>query len=541
MNKIVLAVVGMLSLTQCDTDQLHKLNINPQAVNEINLNFMFTAAQLGSASGGAAGDNRYIDWRTNIGMCGYAIQQLANVNGGIAPGDKYTDNPETASAPFEFLYGDELRNIAEVLKETGDGGYDEGNKQNLRNAARVLRAFLFQRLTDYYGSIPYFDALSATNVGGTFYPGYDKQKDIYMDLLKEMHEATAGFDASLPDDGFKAGDLYYSGDIAKWKKFGYSMMLRLAMRMSTVDPGIAGPYIQEAIAGGVFTSNDDNVIVPMALAPSQWVNQNGISRAFYPGDGGQPSFLSKTLVDWLKGADASTTSDDDPRLMIISGGIATWTAAAFTPVNVNPLQQKGMPNGLDPTLLAQAEGVPAPGSVDQDATYSKINFKMLQNDESYMLMNYGEVELMLAEAAVRGLGGLSAGQAAAHYAAGVKGSMQMYTIYDPSLTVADGAVTTYLALPEKMLTGAADHDLELIGNEYWVNHFLNWWEAWSNWRRTNYPKLTPTNYPNNITNGTIPQRLRYPNAEVAGNPNFAAGSTTPNNYTTRVWFAGGPE
>jgi hypothetical protein len=80
----------------------------------------------------------------------------------------------------------------------------------------------------------------------------------------------------------------------------------------------------------------------------------------------------------------------------------------------------------------------------------------------------------------------------------------------------------------------------MIGDQYWVNHFLNWWEAWSNWRRTNFPVLVPVNYPGNSTGGTIPQRLRYPQEEVGGNPNFG-GSTQPNELTTKVWWAGGPE
>lgn len=151
-------------------------------------------------------------------------------------------------------------------------------------------------MTDYYGNVPYFEAIQADK--GVFFPKYDKQKDIYTDLLKELEEATAAFTAVDPNDGFAAADLYYDGDINKWKRWGYSLMLRLAMRVSNVDPAMANTYVQKAIAGGVFTSNDDNVIVPMAEAPSIWTNQNGISRAFLPGDGGQAKFLSKTLIDF---------------------------------------------------------------------------------------------------------------------------------------------------------------------------------------------------------------------------------------------------
>src|SRR5258707_1002342 len=109
-------------------------------------------------------------------------------------------------------------------------------------------------------------------------------------------------------------------------KWGYSLMLRLAMRVSNVNAGLANTYVAKAVAGGVFASNADNVWVPMALTPSIWTNRNGISRAFYPGDGGQPAFLSKRLIDWLKGSDQTITADDDPRLMIVTGGIGDWTA-----------------------------------------------------------------------------------------------------------------------------------------------------------------------------------------------------------------------
>jgi len=101
---LLLLLAAIIPMVGCDTENLHNLNVNPQAVTQIDLNFMFTAAELGSASGGSAGDNRYIDWRTNIGMGAYLIQQLANAGGGIAPGDKYTENFESSNAPFEFFY-----------------------------------------------------------------------------------------------------------------------------------------------------------------------------------------------------------------------------------------------------------------------------------------------------------------------------------------------------------------------------------------------------------------------------------------------------
>jgi hypothetical protein len=511
----------------CDTKELHDLNINPQALNEINLNLIFTSAELGIASNGTSGDNRYIDWRTNIGMCAYAIQQLANAGGGIAPGDKYMVNAETNSAPFDFSYNDQLKNLAEILKQSGPGGFGEGKYLNMRQAARILRAFSFARLTDFYGNIPYSEANKGTE--GIFFPKYDSQDAVYADLLKELDEASSALSASNADEGFAAADFIYKGDIAKWKKFGYSLMLRLAMRISNVDATKAATYVTKAAAGGVFTSNADNVWVAMADGPGEWTNQNGISRAFDPGDGGQPAYLSAKLVDFLKGTNANSVADDDPRLMIISGGIGDWNAAGYTPITLDPLKQKGMPNGYDQAMLDKLEGK----AVILPKTYSRINVKMLQDSDPYMIMNYGEVELLLAEAIERKIGTGISGTAKSHYEAGVKASMQMYTPYDASLTVSDAAVTAYLTTYPY---GTAKPALEMIGEQLWVNKFFNWWEAWSDWRRTGFPKLNPVNYPGNVTNGTIPVRLRYPTNEVAGNPNYKTGATLPDDFTTKVWW-----
>lgn len=530
-NKLFLSVllVAVLAVA-CDTDKLHELNINPNAVSKIDLNYVLTAAQLGSAAGGSAGDNRYIDWRTNIGMCAYAIQQLGHIAGGIAPGDKYTDNPESNNAPFEFLMGDVGKNTALIIKQTGPGGYAEGKNNNLRQATRILRVFNFHRLTDYYGNVPYSEANKGLE--GIFYPVYDNQESIYKDLLKELDEASAALSASDPafdQSGFSRADLIYKGDVAKWKKWGYSLMLRLAMRVSYVDAALANTYVTKAIAGGVFTSNSDNVWIPMAVGPSQWTNQNGISRAFYPGDGGQPSYLSKVLIDWLKGTNAGVTTDDDPRLMIMSGGIGKWLTSGFTPEpgGTDPLNQKGLPNGNDQSQIDALEGK----AVVQETTFSRINPKLLDLNDPYMLMNYGEVKLLLAEAANRGIGGATGAQA--HYDEGVKASMQMYTPFDASFAVSDAAVTTYLTT-YPYVAGATG--LRKIGEQVWANKFMNWWEAWSDWRRTGFPLLTPTNYVGNLTGGKIPTKLTLPSAEVAGNPNYATGATQPDLLTGKVWW-----
>ena len=115
LNKIsVLVLVAVVLMAGCNTDTLQDLNINPQAVDQIDLNYLFSEASLGIASNGSSGDNRYTDWRTNIGMGSGAIQQRAFTGGIGNIGDKYGDNSETNAAPFEFTSNDQLKNISQV-------------------------------------------------------------------------------------------------------------------------------------------------------------------------------------------------------------------------------------------------------------------------------------------------------------------------------------------------------------------------------------------------------------------------------------------
>jgi len=519
-SKIILFTCAVATpFASCDTDTLHNLNINPQALNEVNMNFLFSAAQLGAASGGSEGDNRYIDWRTNIGYCAYWMQHLANAGtGGLAAGDKYFENVESDNAPWEFMYGGQLKNLQEVLKQTGVGGFEEGKRKNTREASRILRAFLFLRLVDYYGNIPYTEGLQG--IEGIFLPGYTSGADIYTDLLKELDEAGDAISAANPDDGFASSDMYFQGNVDKWKRWANSLRLRMAMRMSAVNAAAAGPIITDALSGaGVLQSNADNVWVPMSETPGLWTNQNGISRAFIPGDGGQSRVMGKTLIDALKlGAG---TADDDPRLMIFTEGVNG---------NADPAAQVGMPNGLDAGTLDIYTGIV--GS-NPNQLFSLVNMKLLDRADPYLLMSYSEVELLLAEAKERALGTVP-GTAQSHYEAGVKAAMQMYVPYDASFVVSDAAVTAYLAA-HPYTPGAGG--LTQIATQMWISKYLNWWEAWSDWRRTGLPVLVEVNYSGNITGGKIPSRLRYPSHEVATNSeNIAAGGTSPDTHIGKVFW-----
>ncbi|HTF27308.1 MAG TPA: SusD/RagB family nutrient-binding outer membrane lipoprotein, partial [Flavitalea sp.] len=119
--------------------------------------------------------------------------------------------------------------------------------------ARIWKAFILLRVTDYYGPIPYFNIGSSDKT-----ISYDAQKDIYYDLFKEVTEATADLASHLNSISFSDQDQIFAGDNSKWLKFGNTLRLRMALRISQVDPDKAKAEAEAAVVGGVMTDVADD-------------------------------------------------------------------------------------------------------------------------------------------------------------------------------------------------------------------------------------------------------------------------------------------
>ncbi|RZK33978.1 MAG: SusD/RagB family nutrient-binding outer membrane lipoprotein, partial [Hymenobacter sp.] len=151
---------------------------------------------------------------------------------------------------LEERYSSHQCYVQEVIKAvTGDG-----SKVNLLAEARIWRVYCFSRLTDLYGDIPYSQA-GQGYTSSIYAPVYDAQKDIYANMLAELEAAASSLDATKTT--FGTSDLVYGGNTTQWKKFAYSLMLRLGMRMTKVDATMAQTWATKAIAGGVILADAD--------------------------------------------------------------------------------------------------------------------------------------------------------------------------------------------------------------------------------------------------------------------------------------------
>jgi hypothetical protein len=149
------------------------------------------------------------------------------------------------------------------------------------------------------------------------------------------------------------------------------------------------------------------------------------------------------------------------------------------------------------------------------------------------ILTYAESELLLADAAAR----WGIGDAATHYENGVLAAITELSAYGTASAISDADAQAYYdSNPYDPANG-----LEMINTQFWAATFFNEYEAWSNWRRTGFPVLTPVNYHGNVTQGTIPRRLAYPLSERQSNTanyNAAVTASLPNgdNLTSRIWW-----
>lgn len=513
-----LMLTGMLTaatmLVSCD-DGFEEMNKNPNALTDPVLENVFTYNIVKTAGTG------YENHRANLIYCGAIVQHFASLNT-YWSGDKYLSNVEYYSAYFDTGYQNQVKEIEQIIALTKGNA----NLVNKYNIARIWRAYIYSRMTDLYGDVPYSQAGQGylTNV---YSPKYDKQSAIYADLLNELDQASTSLAAGK--DAYGTADPVYASDITKWKRFANSLMLRLGMRLTKVDAASAQTYVKKAIAGGVMQSNDDIAKLKHYDTNDNNRNLDGNTLKTQEYDatnlkGKANSKLSKTFIDFLQ-------NSADPRLPYIA---TLWQGNADPSTfatSSDPAVQKGLPNGYDNTTIKTLIA----GWNDASITaYSEANLNYVaSNTAPTMFQTYAEVELLLAEAAVRGWGD---GQAAAHYNKAVTAAISMFSLYGADIPAS--SITAYLT-KNPFTTVSSDKQMEQIATQYWVVNFLNSYEAFANWRRTGYPVLTPTNYAGNDTGGTIPRRLKYPQSEASKNAaqyNAAIAQQGPDLFTTRVWW-----
>jgi hypothetical protein len=441
------------------------------------------------------------------------VQQVITPFGSSLSGGNYNIfNPSNTTPIWVNFYQSVLKQVVYVIDKTKA----DQNKTNLYNEARIWKCYAFMILTDTYGDIPYSEAAKGF-LEGISKPKYDKQELIYKDILKELDEASAALDATKTTS---VGDILYGGNIVKWKRFGYSLLLRAAMRLTKIDPATAQTYVKKAVAGGLMQSNADNSVMRHTSLYQNWIAVHLTAREkanFY---------LAKPFVDFLK-------NNNDPRLQSISVrhvGAKSGADQAAPRTTTDPTVQIGMPMGYDDVSIKNTFATYGTASLYD---YSQVNLTtILKTDAPEYHLTYGQTQLLLAEAIFRGW---TTGDADATYKSGIRAHMLQMAEYDTKAAIAADKIQVYV----DGNTLQVGKELEQINNQYWVASFINGSETFANFRRSGFPALTKNPYPGSEIKGNFISRLPYPDSETITNQenlNSAIKNQGPNDLNSKVWW-----
>ena len=525
----LIVVCCVAALGGCDKDFVD-VNTNPYAANSVDPALLFAGAQ-----------------RTHLGTwtAEHSIVQhfVVPYNTGANLGFNFNEDIDAVSIPkWDQSYAlgwinvptgaitnyAPVKNYIQAINLLGPGT----TRVNLLSMLRIWKAQVFMGLADTYGDVPYSEA--GKGLSNNFFPKYDNDAVVYDSVYKEIKEAIATLNPSADQ---VPADLFYgvnghsttrttnaADQVAKWRKLGYSLLLRLGMRYSKLNTTKAAAIVAEAFTGGVMTSNADNAFVKYDGTLFTQLD-NAALRNF-----SQFNYAAEPFVNHLK-------STVDPRAKFI---VANFSNPGNVNAQSNPdtvlANQFGAPIGVTDAQIT-AVGSPYRGARGGGLNYSQINVWTVASPAAPdFYVTYAQTSLLLAEAAKRGWIPGGDAQAKIYYDNAIAADMATYTLYPGTSAIPSGDVTAYTNSPAVAYTPA--DALRLINTQYWIVNIRNGAEAFANFRRSGFPALSPNLY-NNKLNGGFVRRLSYPDVEASANTtNYQAASAAigGDKLTSRVFW-----
>lgn len=358
-----------------------------------------------------------------------------------------------------LLYRDVLQDFTNAQKQINAqkalGPIEEAVKKNTIAILDVQIVMVYQTLVDLFGNVAYSEAL---DIKTHPYPKYDDAKSIYLDLASRLDIAIANMDVT--NESFGSADLVYQGDIAKWKTLANSVKLKMGLHLADVDPAKAKQMVESAYNSGVMMNESETAlfqyfssVTDMNPLYDNLVNESQIIIS---------AFFANELND-----------KEDPRRDFF-------------------FNKNSKING-------EYKGAPyAQQVIYGDYTNTGARLKLKTNPG--VLFDYTETCFLLADAANRGFN--VGGTSEQYYTNGVKASMKFWG-------VADVDTQTYLARTDVAFSTALGTDKQKIAYQLWIAYYNRGFEAWTEYRRLDYPVLTAPSTAVPEAEGKIPVRNIY--------------------------------
>jgi hypothetical protein len=510
--KFISIILSLLFMQSC-TNDFEDINTNPNSPEEIKQVELLLPSIINSAS------RSYFSNTLSRGtiVCDYLEDTFTSM---FASAFNATDT--------ERYYFGCLRDVQNII----DASDAEANPHML-GIGLILKSWMFQVMTDMYGDFPYSQALK-NKTEGNKYPVYDKQEDIYYDLIAKLDEANTLLGKNSAENISK--DILFDGDAAKWRKFANGLRIRLLMRISGKS-GLkinVAQLLQEMVANPakypLFESNADNAVF-------SFLDEEGNYAPSYtntPADFNNSRFMTTTLA-----ANLEALNDNRKH---------AYASPTKNSVELGNPQFAGVPNCLN-----TADEINYNGAINDNSTLSNI-FLPRSIDPviasptaaQTIILTYSEIQLHLAEARERGL--ISTGNAETYYREGINASfgywasrVPAYFTYPASSDILPQS--NYMTQPAVAYTGTQAQKLEKIYTQKWIALFFCGFEGWSEWRRTGIPHQISTTPPGGYNSSSAinewPRRIPYPQFEQNYNNKSykeAVGRQGADNLTTRIWI-----
>lgn len=429
--------------------------------------------------------------------------------------------------PFKVGYLNIMASVNRLRRNGVDTAYPA-----VWAVAQILQVTGMSRVTDVYGPIPY----SQVGTSKSAIP-YDSQEDVYKRFFLELDSANIHLRAQIDSVAkplpftFANFDLVYDGDFNKWLQFSNSLRLRLAMHIVKAAPQLAQQQAEKAMDpanGGVITTNAGNMRVKVSGAgfnnPLVFIAQNW-----------QDIRIGASIQCYMSGY-------DDPRI------------------------SKYFDKSTDTTFPSQYKGIRI-GSINGNVSkgdytgYSSLN--LTEGSPSFSLttptqvMTAAEVYFLRAEAALRNWAN-TGGDVQTLYNEGITTSMGQWGVSAGAYLTDDTHTPAAYTDPKNSANNAdapsaitikwddaatTEVKMERLITQKWIAMFPEGQEAWTEFRRTGYPKLFPV--VNNFSGGVIStttqiRRLPFPQNEYntnSGEVSKAIGLLNgTDNGATRLWW-----
>ncbi|WP_410222506.1 SusD/RagB family nutrient-binding outer membrane lipoprotein [Pedobacter sp.] len=509
--------IAVSALSSCKKDL--DINTNPNSATAATVDLVLPTAIVSTANSLTAGTTTSYN-----SMGGQQVGYFANGGGVSGWGGIISYNWQTDN--FANLWAttyDVLTDVEYVLKNSaGNANYKE-----FEAAAKVLKAYNYSLLVDTYNDVPYSEA----NLGNEkLQPKYDKATDIYRNIAILLDQAIATFKTvTTATPLFVKNDPLYAGSATKWAAFAQTLKLKLIIK-GTGKVNFANTTFD----AGVGFITDDAIVNPGYAKLNGKQNPLWNSWAYNYAGTAVGAASQYAVTPFIMAFYNGTKLKDAARLAVV------YKNGATTPVNQLGYQESDAGRGLAPSSWFIGTNA---------TTYSKIG--ILKGPEAGQpLMLAAESYFLQAEANVRGL---LTGTAKTNFENGILASLKYLYKDNTGAATAGKNPTTDLATykTDNTLSPLVNFDLAttddakleaILTQKYIAFNMLFGHEAWNEYRRTGYPKITgttkTTTFVSIVSESTaadkLPTRIQYPTSEFKYN---TSNVPAVNVYSNKIFWA----